>query len=79
MSGESDENFEGVTKNSPDILSPDQNFYPIFFIPDQNLYPKFYTPAKIQCLKRRITRSNFKLVKETNSFRQFSWEEVTKL
>ena len=27
MSGESDENFEGVTKISPDILSPDQNFY----------------------------------------------------
>ena len=30
MSGESDENFEGVTKYFPDILSPDQNFYTIF-------------------------------------------------
>ena len=29
MSGESDENFEEVTKFSPDILSPDQNFSPM--------------------------------------------------
>ena len=51
MSGESDENFEGVTKffpdeKFPDILSPDQNSYPFFFIPNQYFYPKFYTPIK---------------------------------
>ena len=56
MSGESDENFEGVTKFSPDILSPDQNFYPIFqsptktfprfFFPDQNFYLIFLFQQK---------------------------------
>ena len=42
MSGESDENFEGVTKFSPDILSPDQNFYPIFlFQQKKDFYRSF--------------------------------------
>ena len=61
MSGESDENFEGVTKFSPDeffpryfitrpkllpdFLIPDQNFSPIFF-PDQNFYPIFLFQQK---------------------------------
>ena len=51
--GESDENFEGVTKFSPDILSPDQNFFnprprlfPDFFVPDQNFYPIFLFQQK---------------------------------
>ena len=45
MSGESDENFEGVMKFFPDILSPNQNLNPIFY-PRPNLYPKFYAPTK---------------------------------
>ena len=36
-----------MAKFFPEILSPDQNFNPIFFIPDQNFYPKFYTLTKI--------------------------------
>ena len=57
MSGESDENFEGLTKFSPDeffpryfitrpkllpdFLIPDQNFSPIFF-PRPKLLPDFF-------------------------------------
>ena len=51
MSGESDENFEGVTKFSPDELNPRYfntrpKLKPDIFIPDENFYPKFYTPTK---------------------------------
>ena len=50
---ESDKNFEGVTKFSPDEIFPRYfitrpKLLPDFFIPDQNFYPKFYTENKIQ-------------------------------
>ena len=53
MSGESDENFKGVPKFSPDEFFPRYfitrpKLLPDFFIPDQNFYPKFYTETKIQ-------------------------------
>ena len=48
MSGESDENFEGVTKNSPDILSPDQNFFPIYLYPTETLTQNFILQPKIK-------------------------------
>ena len=53
MSGECDENFEGVTKFFLDEKIP-RNFItrpkllPDFFIPDRNFYAIFYTPTKTQ-------------------------------
>ena len=51
MSGESDENFEGVTKFFPDEKFPRHfitrpKLLPDFFIPDRNFYQKFYTPTQ---------------------------------
>ena len=49
MSGESDENFEGVTKFFPDEKFPRHfitRLLPDFFIPDRNFYSKFYIPIK---------------------------------
>ena len=79
------------TKNFPDILSPDQNFHPIYlsltetftqnFILQPNK-PKVLHPESqnlVLYITRRITRFFFELVKETNSFGQFSHSEVTKL
>ena len=47
MSGESDENFEGVTKFFPDISSPDQNFYPIFLSPTETFAKNFILQPNI--------------------------------
>ena len=48
MSGESDENFEGVMKFFTDILSPDQNFYPIFLSPTETFTQNFILQPKIK-------------------------------
>ena len=95
MSGESDEIFEGVTKffpdeKFPDTLSPDQNFNPIFLSPSETFTQNFILQAKIkskffypELQKLVLWTSNckifFELVKETNSFVQFSRVEMTKL
>ena len=53
MSGESDENFEGMTKFFPDekfprhILSPDQNFYPIYLSPTETFTQNSILQPKI--------------------------------
>ena len=52
--GWSDENFEGVTKFFPDILSPHQNFYPIFLSPT-----KTFTRNSIWQLKFNWTKIHF--------------------
>ena len=43
MLGESDENSEGLTKSLPDVLSPAQDFYPIFY-PRAKLLPEILYP-----------------------------------
>ena len=86
MPGKSDENFERLTKkffptkNFPDILSPNQNFYLIFlsrpkllpkilYLNQIVINPNFYTlNYKNSCFKRRIAQSFIELVNETNSF-----------
>ena len=88
--GGRDENFEGVTKFFPNILSPDQNFYPISlsatetfnqnFIFQPKIKSKFLHPGLEKLVKTlSYTRSFFEQVKETNPFGQFSRVEVTKM
>ena len=77
MSGESEENFEVVTKFLPDILSPDQNFYPIFLSPTEIFTQNSILQPKMT--SRFLHPELLELVKETNSFGQFSRLEVTKL
>ena len=53
MSRESNENFEGVTKFSPDektpnILTPGQNFNPTFLSPTKTFIQNFILQPKIK-------------------------------